>query len=101
MVRARQRPDGRPHVLMLVQNLPVPFDRRVWQEAQALIGAGYAVHVICPATKEYPRRREMLNGVRIYRYPPGPEARRPTAYLAEYLIAILAQLSIALSIRRR
>jgi glycosyltransferase involved in cell wall biosynthesis len=101
MVRARQRPDGRPHVLMLVQNLPVPFDRRVWQEAQALIGAGYAVHVICPATKEYPRRREMLNGVRIYRYPPGPEARRPAAYLAEYLIAILAQLSIALSIRLR
>jgi glycosyltransferase involved in cell wall biosynthesis len=101
MVRARQRPDGRPHVLMLAQNLPVPSDRRVWQEAQALIGAGYAVHVICPATKEYPRRREMLNGVRIYRYPPGPEARRPAAYLAEYLIAILAQLSIAVSIRLR
>lgn len=48
----------RRHVLILVQKLPVPFDRRVWQEAVALTGAGYQVHVICPATKEHPRRRE-------------------------------------------
>ncbi len=101
MVRGRGPRNGRPHVLILVQNLPVPFDRRVWQEALALAGAGYEVHVICPATKEHPRRRETLHGVRIYRYPPGPEARRPAAYLAEYLIAILAQLRIAVRIRLR
>jgi glycosyltransferase involved in cell wall biosynthesis len=92
---------ARRHVLILVQNLPVPLDRRVWQEALALTGAGYRVHVICPATKEHPRHRETRSGIRIYRYSPGLEARRPAAYLAEYLIALLAQLRIAVRIRLR
>jgi len=100
-VSARQRQGDGRHVLILVQNLPVPFDRRVWQEALALTGAGYQVHVVCPRTREHPRRRETLSGVRIYRYPPGPEARRLAAYLVEYAIAILAQLSLALRIRLR
>jgi glycosyltransferase involved in cell wall biosynthesis len=90
-----------PHALILVQNLPVPFDRRVWQEALALTSAGYKVHVICPRTKDYPIRRETLSGVRIYRYYPGPEARRFATYLVEYTFAILAQLSLALRIRLR
>ena len=88
-------------VLILVQNLPVPFDRRVWQEALALSAAGYEVHIVCPRTKKYPRRREFLNGIYIYRYSPGPEARRSAAYLVEYSVAILAQLSLALRIRLR
>jgi glycosyltransferase involved in cell wall biosynthesis len=92
---------GRPRVLILVQNLPVPFDRRVWQEALALDAAGYEVHIVCPRTKEYPSRREFLNGIRIYRYRPGPEARSSAAYLVEYTIAILAQLRLALTIRAR
>jgi glycosyltransferase involved in cell wall biosynthesis len=96
---ARRR--RRPHVLILVQNLPVPLDRRVWQEALALVSAGYGVHVVCPRTREHPRRRETLNGVRIYRYSPGPEARQAAAYLIEYTIAILAQLWLALRIRVR
>jgi glycosyltransferase involved in cell wall biosynthesis len=101
MVSGRDRPGGGPHVLILVQNLPVPFDRRVWQEALALAGAGYQVHVVCPATREHPLRRETLSGVRIYRYRAGPEARRFAAYLVEYAVAIVAQLSIALRIRWR
>jgi glycosyltransferase involved in cell wall biosynthesis len=88
-------------VLILVQNLPVPFDRRVWQEALALDAAGYEVYVVCPRTDDYPRRHEVLNGIQIYRYSPGPEARRTAAYLTEYSIAILAQLRLALSIRLR
>jgi glycosyltransferase involved in cell wall biosynthesis len=88
------------HVLILVQNLPVPFDRRVWQEALALTDAGYKVHVICPATADYPRHREVIDGISIYRYEPVLEARRSAAYLAEYAIAIVAQLKLALAIRR-
>ena len=87
--------------LILVQNLPVPFDRRVWQEAIALTEAGYEVHVVCPRTPEYPLRRELLNGIHIYRYSPGPEARRAVAYLLEYSVAIFAQLRLALHIRLR
>jgi glycosyltransferase involved in cell wall biosynthesis len=101
VVRRRARRDGQGHVLILVQNLPVPFDRRVWQEALALVRAGYGVHVICPATSEHPLRRETLSGVSVYRYSPGPEARRFAAYLVEYAIAIFAQLRIALRIRLR
>lgn len=101
MARIRHPGPGPIHVLILVQNLPVPFDRRVWQEALALVDAGYRVHVICPGTKEHPKRREILDGVHIYRYPPVLEARRSAAYLMEYGIAILAQLRIALAIRLR
>jgi glycosyltransferase involved in cell wall biosynthesis len=88
-------------VLILVQNLPVPFDRRVWQEALALDAAGYEVHVICPRTEDYPARRDLLSGIHIYRYSPGPEARRTAAYLVEYAIAIAAQLRLAVGIRLR
>jgi glycosyltransferase involved in cell wall biosynthesis len=88
-------------VLILVQNLPVPFDRRVWQEALALKAAGYEVHIVCPRTKDYPRRRDLLNDIHIYRYSPGPEARRMTGYLVEYAIALLSQLRLALGIRLR
>jgi glycosyltransferase involved in cell wall biosynthesis len=90
-----------PHVLILVENLPVPFDRRVWQEALALINAGYQVHVICPRTPEYRKRRETLNSVSIYRYAPGPEARHFAIYPIEYGIAIISQLYLALRIRLR
>jgi len=88
-------------VLILVQNLPVPFDRRVWQEAQALDAAGYKVHIICPRTEKYPLRREVIDSIHIYRYEPGPEARRAAAYAIEYSVAILAQLRLALSVRLR
>lgn len=98
---ARGRGRDRLRILILVQNLPVPFDRRVWQEALALNAAGYEVNIVCPRTEGYPRRREFLDGIHIYRYSPGPEARRTAAYLAEYTIAILAQLRLALGIRFR
>jgi glycosyltransferase involved in cell wall biosynthesis len=101
LYKLRCRDAGRTHVLILVQNLPVPFDRRVWQEALALTAAGYQVHVICPATEDYPERREVIQGIRIYRYAPRLEARRAVGYLAEYGIAIAAQLKLALAIRWR
>lgn len=97
------RAHGRDHprILILVQNLPVPFDRRVWQEALALDAAGYEVHIICPRTKDCARRRDLINGIHIYRYSRGPEARRTAAYLLEYVIAISAQLRLAIGIRLR
>lgn len=90
-----------PVVLLLVQNLAVPFDRRVWQEALALRDAGYSVRIICPRSAEHPLRRESLEGISIYRYRPGLEARRALGYLTEYLIAIVSMLVNALRIRLR
>ena len=37
-----------PRVLVIVQNLPVPFDRRVWLECRTLRDAGYDVTVVWP-----------------------------------------------------
>ncbi|HSF87011.1 MAG TPA: glycosyltransferase family 4 protein [Acidimicrobiia bacterium] len=55
-------------VLVLVQNLPVPFDRRVWLESTTLQRNGYDVSVICPKMKGYNTSRETLEGIDIYRY---------------------------------
>jgi glycosyltransferase involved in cell wall biosynthesis len=101
MRKASESSETRPHVLILVQNLPVPFDRRVWQEALALVEAGFQVHVICPRTVDFSSKRETLNHIKIYRYASGPEARRSMTYLVEYAIAIFAQLLLASKIRLR
>jgi len=62
-----------PHVLIIVQNLPVPLDRRVWLECQALVTRGYRVSVICPLGPGDPKRQH-LDGVDIYKYRPAGEA---------------------------
>ena len=59
-------------VLIIVQNLPVPLDRRPWQESLALREAGYGVSVICPRAAGGPRF-QVLEGVRIHTYKPPPE----------------------------
>lgn len=99
---SRRRVKSRPtRVLILVQNETVPLDSRVWPEARALTARGYAVHVICPRDAQYPRRREDIDGVRIYRYPRGPEGRSVLGYLLEYAVALPAQFFLALAVRIR
>ena len=66
---ARGRSDGRPRALILVENAPVPEDRRVTAEAQSLLANGYDVSVICPATGDQPLRED-LDGVLVARYRP-------------------------------
>lgn len=69
---------------MLVENLTVPFDRRMWQEAQTLRDGGYQVSVICPKGGQWQKGYENLDGVHIYRYAPPPEAHGKLAYVWEY-----------------
>ncbi|HEX4618367.1 MAG TPA: glycosyltransferase, partial [Steroidobacteraceae bacterium] len=75
-------------VLILVENLPSPFDRRVWQEACTLRDAGYEVSIICPTGPGCERRFESIDGVHIYRYRLPLEASGAAGYLLEYLCAI-------------
>jgi glycosyltransferase involved in cell wall biosynthesis len=75
----------RRRVLIIVQNLPVPFDRRVWLEATTLTRAGYEVSVICPKAKQFTRAREQLEGVNIYRYPQPIDAQGAAGYAMEFL----------------
>ncbi|MEM7315605.1 MAG: glycosyltransferase WbuB, partial [Planctomycetota bacterium] len=73
---------GNRRVLLIVQNLPVPFDRRVWLEATSLTKAGYAVSVICPKARGYAAAFERLEGVDIYRYGLPLEAHGAAGFVA-------------------
>src|SRR6188472_95566 len=81
---------GRPRrVLIVVQNLPVPFDRRVWLEATTLAEAGYLVSVISPKAKAYPASFEVLENVHIYRYALPVEAQGAAGFVVEFLWCFL------------
>jgi glycosyltransferase involved in cell wall biosynthesis len=74
----------RRKVLIIVENLPVPFDSRVWKEALVLQGNGYEVTVLCPRGKGWEKRFEILDGVRIYRHMMPNEGGGTIGYLWEY-----------------
>lgn len=75
--------------LILVENLSVPFDRRVWQECTTLRDAGWEVHVICPqGTKRDTESEVEVDGVRIHRYPLRAATGGPREYLREYGTAL-------------
>lgn len=76
------------NVLILVENLPSPFDRRVWQEATTLTANGYKVSIICPTGKGYEKKYEVIDGIYIYRYNLPLEAEGPKGYLLEYSAAL-------------
>ena len=92
----RKRPGRR--VLIIVENLPVPFDRRVWQEANALRDAGYRVSIICPTGKGHDTRHETIDDISIYRHPLPPEGNGPKGYLREYAAALWWQFYLSLRI---
>lgn len=92
--------DRPPRVVIVVQNLPVPYDRRVWLEATTLVEAGYDVTVICPATAEFPRRHEQLEGVTIRRYRL-PVGTGTVGLLVEFAWALVAVGTILARLRRQ
>jgi glycosyltransferase involved in cell wall biosynthesis len=80
----------------LVENLSVPFDRRVWQESTTLRDAGWEVHVICPqGTKRDTEAEAVIDGVHIYRYPLKAATGGPAGYLQEYGSALWHTLRLA------
>ena len=89
------------HVCIVVQNLPVPFDRRVWLECQALRDAGYEVSVVCPKAKGDPSYQQ-LDGVHLFKYRAFPPINRQIMFLAEYTYSIVATfLGLVRAYRRR
>jgi glycosyltransferase involved in cell wall biosynthesis len=85
-------------VLIIVENLPCPFDRRVWQEARTLTAAGYSVSIICPKGKGYEKSFEEIDGIAIYRHSMPFEANGALGYLAEYTWALLAEFFLSLRV---
>jgi glycosyltransferase involved in cell wall biosynthesis len=76
-------------ILIIVENLPVPFDTRVWKEAASLREDGYEVTVLCPRGKGYLQRHEVISGVHIYRHPMPREGDGALGYLYEYGSALV------------
>lgn len=88
-------------VLILVENLPVPFDRRVWQEACALRDGGHEVTVICPQMRGYTQPEEVLEGIQIYRHWITGEAGSMGGFITEYASALWGEFWCALKAWRR
>jgi glycosyltransferase involved in cell wall biosynthesis len=87
-------------ILIIVENLPVPLDRRVWQEACALRDAGHAVTVICPQMRGYVQPFEVLDGITIHRHWITSEAKGIRGFIAEYASALWGEWSCALKVWR-
>jgi glycosyltransferase involved in cell wall biosynthesis len=94
-VRVKKR-----RILIIVQNLPLPFDRRVWLECQALASAGYQVAAICPKASGDPSY-QIIDGVELYKYRPYAPGGSKLSFIAEYAYSFLATARLALRARRR
>jgi glycosyltransferase involved in cell wall biosynthesis len=93
-------PHKASRVLIIVQNLPVPFDRRVWLECQALVSAGYDVSVVCPKGKGDPSY-EVVDSVTLYKYVPYAPGGSKLGFVTEYAYSFLATAWQVLKARRR
>jgi glycosyltransferase involved in cell wall biosynthesis len=92
-------PGGRPRVAIIVQNLPVPFDRRVWLECQSLVARGYDVTVVCPQG-EGTGPEQVVDGVRILAYPGYAPGGSALGYVIEYAWSFLATARLLRTARR-
>ncbi len=88
-------------VLIIVENLTVPLDRRVWQEARTLRDNGYTVSVICPVGGRYTQSYEMLEGIHIFRHPMPFEADGAFGYLLEYCWALAWELTLSIRVQAK
>jgi len=86
-------------ILIIVQNLPVPFDRRVWLECQALVAAGYQVAVVCPKGDGDPAYH-VVDKVELYKYRPYAPGGSKLGFVAEYGYSFLATAWLTLRARR-
>lgn len=93
-------PRRRARVLIIVQNLSVPLDRRVWQECRSLVAAGFGVSVICPRGPGEAAHEE-LEAVLIHRYAPPPQAAGPIGFAVEFAYCWIRTALLSLRVARR
>ena len=85
-------------ILFIVENLPSPFDRRVWQEATTLVQNGYEVSIICPTGKGYEKKYEIIDNIHIYRHSLPLEADGALGYALEYGAALFWEFYLAFKV---
>lgn len=81
--------DAAPTALLLSQNVSVPARRRTWQQAQALVRAGWKVRILCPRA-ENQSSRELIDGVDVRRFTQLFEGKTKAGILIEYALAFFA-----------
>ena len=91
----------KPAVLILVENLPVPLDRRVWQESCVLRDEGYEVVVICPRMRGFNEPEEIIDGIYVYRHWIAEEANGVLGFIREYGSALWGELRLSWKAWRR
>lgn len=80
---------ARKHILLIIENEAVPFDRRMWNIALALREFGANVTVICPMFGPDSEKFTILDGIHIYRYRTTFSSGSVLGYVREYAIAFL------------
>ncbi|HEX4207422.1 MAG TPA: glycosyltransferase family 4 protein [Ktedonobacteraceae bacterium] len=86
-------------ILMIVENMSVPADPRVWREAQTLHQFGFQVCIICPRGEQCDQALyECLSGIHIYRYPPCTATGKASDYIKEFAIAVFQTFILSLKI---
>ncbi len=91
----------KPCVCIIVENLPVPLDRRVWQQSCALRDAGYEVVVICPQMRGFNESEEVIDGIQVYRHWISEEAGEVGGFLREYSSALWGEFKLLWKAWRR
>jgi glycosyltransferase involved in cell wall biosynthesis len=99
LLKAKTKGNGTPRILIIVQNLPVPFDRRVWLECRTLTRVGYQVVVVCPKGPGDPSY-EVIDGVEIHKYRPYSPGGGAASFIAEYAYSFAATLTLSLKAAR-
>jgi len=88
------------HTLIIIENLPAPFDRRVWAEATSLRDADIGVSIICPMLKGYDADFEIVEGIHIYRHPLKEAGKSKFGYFSEYAQAVYHQCRLAWKVKK-
>lgn len=86
--------------LILVENLSVPFDRRVWREVLTLRDAGWGVCVVSPRGADRDTAaHEVIDGVEVRRFRMVEAEGGLKAYVLEYGLALVSMFLLALRFR--
>src|SRR5690349_13886967 len=88
------------HVLILFEGAPYPLDTRLQDQVSTLSEAGYEVTLISPAGRGYEASDESMDGVRVRRFKPAPDARGAFGYLREYGVALFRMAQLARRVHR-
>ena len=83
----------KPHAVIVVENLPVPRDHRVWLIATTLKSNGYAVTVISPSDDRAPAGVYLKDGIVMIRHKLY-QAKNWLGYAWEYSEALLKERAI-------